>query len=417
MPPGSNDGFHHIRRLSTAARCRNWLLLFIVPLFLAVPGLYGQGSGVVEGRLVNHTNPSIIGKQVDLDVVGLGVGMSILKSSTTDAAGKFRIDGLPTDIPIMIRANYNSVNYHGRVNFDAAGKAFVEIPIYETTTSMSGIRSESMRMGFQLDGDRLRVLETCSFENDTNPPRSYMNMEGNFRFSKPAGILEAPKLSVSGPGSAMPLRESALESADGQIYYSLYPLRPGLTTFEADQAIPYKDKTTTFRKKFYYDVSGYEIVVMPQDMTISGEGLTKVQSDSQKNFSAYSGGPVKAGTEVVWAISGGTPIAEPEGAPSGESSVKPMPNQVGRNALIFGPLLLIGFIMVLWFAVNSVPEAGSRGQDSRIKELRTRRDQLLNYLANLDHQAEAQAVDQREYRRRRELGRRQLRRIALLLKK
>jgi len=71
---------------------------------------------------------------------------------------------------------------------------------------------------------------------------------------------------------------------------------------------------------------------------------------------------------------------------------------------------------VLWYALQNMPESGSK-QDSRIKELRARRDQLLNYLANLDHRAESQTVDQREYRRERELGRRQLRRIELLLKK
>ncbi len=402
------------RRPAAGAHSR---LVRIAALLIFVPALRAQGTGVVEGKLINRTNPSIIGGNVDLDVVGLGGGMSILKSATTDAAGKFRIDGLPTDMPIMIRANYKSVNYHGRVSFDAAGKAFVEIPIYETTTLLTGIRTEGVRLGFQLSGDRLRALETFSFNNETSPPRSYMNMQGDFRFSKPAGILEPPKVSVSGPGSVMPLSQSALESADGQSYYSLYPLRPGLTSFEVDQELPYKDKSTTYRKKFYYDISGIQIGVIPHDMIISGEGLTRVQEDPQRNFAVYSGGPVKAGTEIVWTISGGTPVAEPEQAPAGESRVKPMPTQVGRYTLILGPLLLIGFIIVLWYAVNNAPEAGSKGQDSWVKELRARRDQLLNFLANLDHQAEQQSIDQRDYRRQRELGRSQLRRIALLLKK
>jgi len=394
------------------------LPLVLTLLLAALPAARAQGTGVVEGRLVNRTNPSIIGGGVDLDVVGLGGGMSILKSATTDSAGKFKIDGLPTNMPVMIRANYKSVNYHGRVNFDATGKAFVEIPIFETTTSMTGIRAADQRLGFQLSGDRLRVLETCSFNNETNPPKSYLNMEGDFRFSKPAGILEPPRVNVTGPGSAMPLMESALESADGQTYYSLYPLRPGVTTFEVDQVLPYKDKSSTYRKKFFYDVSGYQIGVIPADMTVSGEGLTKVQSDSQRNFSVYSGGPVKAGAEVVFTISGGTPVSEPEeAAQSGESRVKPMPNDVGRNALIVGPLLLIGLILVLWYAVNNVPEASVQAQDARSRELKERRDQLLKYIADLDNQAENQAIDQRDYRRQREAGRRQLRRIAMLLKK
>jgi hypothetical protein len=56
-------------------------------------------------------------------------------------------------------------------------------------------------------------------------------------------------------------------------------------------------------------------------------------------------------------------------------------------------------------------------QDPRAKELLHRREQLLNYMANLDNRFENQTVDRREYLRHRELGKRQLRRISLLLKK
>jgi hypothetical protein len=393
-----------------------WMPVLFALMLVIAPSLLAQGKGVVEGRLINRTSPSIIGADVDLDVVGLGGGMSILKSSKTDAAGKFRIDGLPADMPMMIRANYKSVNYHGRVSFDAAGKATVEIPIYETTISMSGVRAEGVRLAFQLGGDRLHAIETISFNNESSPPKSVMNMQGDFRFSKPEGILEPPKLSVTSPGAAMPLSQSALESADGSTYYSLFPLRPGVTTFEVDEELPYRDRTYTLRKKFHYDISSIEIGAIPQDMTVSGEGLTRVKSDAQRNFSIYTGGPIKAGTEIVWTFTGGTPVAEPEQVQSGETKVKPMPTIIGRNALILGPLLLLGFIVVLWYAMQSMPESGSK-QDSRVKELRARRDQLLNYLANLDHRAEDQSIDQREYRRLRELGRRQLRRIELLLKK
>ena len=77
--------------------------------------------------LVNGTDPSITPAKVDLDVIGLGGGMEVLKSSVTDSAGKFRIDGLPTDQPIMIRASYKSANYNAMVNFDSTGKGQVEI--------------------------------------------------------------------------------------------------------------------------------------------------------------------------------------------------------------------------------------------------------------------------------------------------
>ena len=78
--------------------------------------------------------------------------------------------------------------------------------------------------------------------------------------------------------------------------------------------------------------------------------------------------------------------------------------------------MLLGFIAVLWYAVNRIP-AISQGSDLRTKELRERREQLLNLLANLDNRYESQALDRREYLKQREQGKRQLRRISMLLKK
>jgi len=407
---------------ATASRlriCRNINLSGIVIfLVLIAPSARAQGNGVVEGHMVNGTDRSIRCGGVDFDVVGLGGGMSIIKSATTDAAGRFKVDGLPTDSPVMIRANYKDVNYHGRVNFDASGKATVEVEVYEPTTSMQGIRLDGPRMGFQLIGDKLRAMEIYSFVNETKPPRSYMNMSGNFRFSKAQGIAQPPRMSVTSPGSPMPLNQSPLESSDGRSYYSLFPLKPGTTTFEIDQEFPYRDGSYSYVARFYYDAASYEIGAIPADMKVSGEGLRQVSSDPQKNFAVYAGGPVKSGSEVAITFSGGTPVAEqPPAAESGESKVKPMPTMVGQNTLVIGPLVLLGLVAVLWFAVNRIPEAAGPNPDPRARELRSRRDQLLNYLASLDNQFENQTLERREYLRQREQGKRQLRRISLLLKK
>jgi hypothetical protein len=394
------------------------LLVAVLAGFALLPLAHSQGRGVVEGRLVNGTDASKIPANVEIDVVGLGGGMSVLKSTVSDASGNFRIEGLPTDSPLMIRANYASVNYHGRISFDSSGKAKVQVEIFEPTTSMKGVTLEGIRMAFQLTGDHLRSLESHTFRNETKPPRTYMNMDGNFRFSKTPGISEPPKLSVTGPGSAMPLVQSPLESSDGESYYSLYALRPGVTSFEVEQNLHYENGTYTYRKKFFHDAASFQIGVIPQDMKLEGEGLAKIQTDTQRNFAVYSGGPVEAGTEVVWTFSGGTPV-EPErpAGGGGESKIEPMATTVGRNALIIGPLLLMGFIVVLWYAFNRIQSNPSGTQDSRSRELKERREQLLNFLATLDGRYEAQSMDRREYVRLRESGKRQLRRVAMLLGK
>jgi hypothetical protein len=384
-------------------------------LCLLLPSARGQQRGAVEGRVINKTDSTIAAAGVDLDVVNLASGMTVLQSGKTDAAGRFRFDGLPTDGSLMIRADYKDVSYLGHLNFDASGKASLEIPVYEPASSSKDIRLESVHLGFQLSGDSLRSMELYSFENKSSPPRTYMSMEGTFRFAKAPDLAEPPKLSVTGPGATMPVTQSPLESADGRSYYSLYALRPGTTTFEVEQSLPYAARAYSLKKKFYYDVASYEIGVIPRDLSLSGNGLTRVQVDPQRNFTVYRGGPVKAGAELVWEFSGGTQAAEPAQTPGG--GVQSVPDAMAQNALALGSLLLLGFIAVLWYAINRLPQSQAGAPDARLKELRRRRDRLLDHLADLDQRRESREISPSDYARQRNQGKRQLRRIYVLLKK
>lgn len=332
----------------------NFLLWLII-----MPAAFSQQNGVLEGRLLNRTDPAIIARNVELEVIELGAGMSIIRVETTDSEGRYRIENLPENRRYMIRANYKGANYHSQVSFDDSGIAKVDIEVFEPTTSMEDIEVIGAQIAFQAVGDQLRSMETVTINNRTNPPRTFTDPEGNFRISKPQGILEPPQIRVTAPGSSMPVVQTALESPDGQSYYSLYPLRPGTTVFEVQQLLPYTDRSYTYTKKFYLDIGPMDIGVLPQDMDLSGQDLEKMQVDSQE-FSVYVSPPVKAGTEVVWTFSGGTPISESVSSePAGGSTVMAMPSFVGRNALIIGPLLLMGFILVLWYAFNHTKSVSS----------------------------------------------------------
>ncbi len=393
-------------------------LLYALVVLALTPVVHAQGDGVVDGQLVNGTSPKIVAANVDLDVVGLGGGMRILKSLTTDAAGRFRVDGLPTDSPVLIRANYKSVNYNERVNFDSSGRAKLELTVFEPTDSTKNIALEGFRLAMELTGDQLRSLEECSFNNRTSPPKSFMSQEGSFRFSKIPGIATPPRVDVAGPGAVMPLAQNPLESADGSYYYSLYPLRPGVTKFEIEQAFHYQEHKFVLRKKFFYDIDSFQIGVVPADLNLSGDGLQKVQEDTQRNFAVYSGGPVKAGTEAVWTFSGGTPVVEQQPTPAtGETKIRPMPTSVGQNALVIGPLVLMGFISILWFAFNQLKSSPAQSGDSHIREIRDRQNRLVDFLARLDGRYEEKSIDRREYLAQREQAKRQLRQIAALLGK
>jgi hypothetical protein len=359
----------------------------------------------VDGRLINRTNPAIAPRNATIDAVGMSSGMSILKSATTDSSGKFRMEGLPTDEPLMVRASYMGVNYHARLSFNATGSAHVELEVYESTNSMKDIHVDGIQMTFQATGRQLVSVETISFNNKTNPPRTYVNPEGALRVSKAAGILDLPSIRVTAPGSSMPLVQPPLESPDGQSYYSQYPLKPGVTAFEVQQITPYENRSYVYKKKFFQDIQSLRIGVIPKDMVLSGQGLSNIKVVADNNFSVYESPAIKAGTEIVWTLSGGTIVEQQETSNEEETAIEARPNAVDRHALMLGSLLLAGLIAVLWYAFNHAP-AGSNDTGTREK--------LLDYVADLDSRYEAHDLTRQEYFKLREKAKRRLRSIFIM---
>jgi hypothetical protein len=383
--------------------------------------LQAQTNRIAEGELVNRTNPSISPGKADLEVLELSNGMSIIKTATADAAGKFRIEGLPNSQQLMIRATYKGANYHSMLRFNAEGRAKVQLEVYDTTASMNNIRVESAQMAFQIAGDQLQAIETYSIINETKPPVVYVHPEGTFKISKAPGILEPPQIRVTAPGTEMPLVQSAFESADGKSYYSLYPIRPGKTVFEVRQIFPYSSRTFVYEKKFYQDSGRLMIGVIPQDMTLTGEGLTKAQVDASQNFAVYASAPIQAGKELKWTFSGGTPMQSAPPAPAAESegakdAITAHPGSVGRNALTIAPLLLLGFVLVLWYACNRMPGGSQKVPESDLREIQARRESLLKSLAEADHQFERGTLDRRQHQKQREDLKQELFRIMRFLK-
>ena len=328
-------------------------LMLLAAAAMAAITATAQDRGVAEGRLVNRTDPAIVAGNTELEVLILSGGMDIIKTATTDARGMFRIEGLPDAMPLLLRAIYKGVNYQGHLRFDANGKAHLDIDVYEPTTSMADIRVETANIAFQLDEDYLYAVETFVIVNDSVPPRVFMNPDGNFHVSKAPDVLEPPRFRITAPGSEMPLTQSALESADGESYYSLYPLRPGNTIFEVHQLLPYTDGKYVYEKKFFHDIPEIPVGVIPFDMALSGDGLKKTEEYTAENFAVYSFGAVRTGDAATWTFTGGTPAAAMEHVHDfGETTIMTRDGVVGRNALTIGSMILTFFVLALIFSLK-----------------------------------------------------------------
>jgi hypothetical protein len=182
--------------------------------------------------------------------------------------------------------------------------------------------------------------------------------------------------------------------------------------------LPYESRNFTLKKKFYQDIDSLDIGVQPRDLAISGQGIKKIQSDPQEDFDVYSAPSVKSGSEMVLTFSGGTPIPEPETAESiNESTVSVMPTEVGRDTPIIGAGLLIVFSGVLFYASKRMAKKPAEALNLSNRELRQRREELLNSIAGLDQQYENKSLEQKEYMQRRELAKRELQQIFQSLQK
>jgi len=330
------------------------LRFFLILMWLAAAATaMAQGRGVAEGRLVNRTDPAVIAGNTELEVLVLSGGMDIIKTATTNANGTFRIEGLPDDMPLLLRAVYKGTNFQGMLRFGVDGKAGLELEVYEPTASVKDIHVEAANMAFQLEGDHLHAVESFVMVNSSNPPQVYLNPEGNFRISKAPGILEPPQIRITAPGSEMPLTQSALESADGESYYSLYPLRPGGTVFEVHQALPYTDGKYVYEKKFFQDIDGFSVGVIPVDMTLSGGSLKKTEEYAEENFAVFASDSVGAGDTVTWIFTGGTPVATMTHEHEwGETTIIIADGVIGRNALPIGSTIFTVLILSLWVALR-----------------------------------------------------------------
>jgi hypothetical protein len=396
-------------------------LMWSWAVLAAASMLFAQDQGVIEGRLVNKTDSSRPPSGVAVEVLSLMGGMNALKSAKSDATGKFHIEGLPTDAPLLVRANFLEVPYHSVVRFESGAKATVEIEVYESTASKQGIRLESAQVALKLTQAGLNAIESYTFANETRPSRSYLSEDGSLRFSKASGIAELPSVAVIAPGSTLPITQAPLESADGASYYSRYPLKPGSTTFEVMQVLPYQGGSYTYRKRFYDDVNSISIGVLPKDIVVSGTGLAKAPENAEQEFAMYAAGPFKAGTEVVWTFSGGIPVADAAAEPASNlegPSIQSMPTSVSQNAVIIGILLLAGMLAILvTVGRGAFPADEGDRETARVQGLKECRDRWLAHIAALDarHQNGSGAA-RNEYLRIREQGKSQLRRIAMLLK-
>jgi hypothetical protein len=225
-------------------------IIFVLAFCLVPVHTLAQDQGILEGQVVNGTanGGSVEGLMVTLHVFA-GMEEQPSQTTTTDAEGQFRFEGLSTeaDHGYALLLNYQGVDYGSDLLTFSEGETALSVPIqvYEPTENDEAVSIERAHIFVDFQGDDLLVGEMYLFNNSSD--RTYIGAEevaegqrGTLRLSLPTG---AEGLAFE-DGE---LGQRFFETAEG--FVDTWPLLPGQASGRL-----------IFSYSLSYDPSGYDLV-------------------------------------------------------------------------------------------------------------------------------------------------------------
>jgi hypothetical protein len=269
-------------------------------------------AGTVTGVVHNGTNNNKTAAGVDVLLIQLQGGMSVVASTKTDADGRYHFDnpGIGQG-PMLIRAVYRGVFFHQPLT---PGTSTVDVTIYEPTTNPSAIVVPLRLLVFQPNGDKLMVGEEYSIQNNSNPPAAYFKQDGNFEFTIPQGA-EIDQVSTFGP-SGMPVRQGTIDKGKGR-YAISYAFQPGQNGVRISYILPYTGNQAQIRESSTYDAQRV-LLVIPPTMQVASVGFNA--AGTEQGFNVFSKESLKAGSGFDVSVSGTAPPPTDASASSSSSA-------------------------------------------------------------------------------------------------
>jgi hypothetical protein len=414
-PAFSGRGAALPRVRDRAPRSGRWLVrmaLSLLSLLALVSAVQAQGTGVIEGQVVNGTaggSEPGAGLQVTLEGFLGGTEVATLQA-VTDGEGRFRFEGLDTDpeLEYWPEVVYLDVPYSVEepLFFDGEGATLsATVTVYETTDDDSGIRLDSVHMIAESFGQVLRISEIHLFGNAGD--RTYVGSEGE------GGQRE---------GLYIPLPEGAVGLAFGEdIPADQYievegglvdtePVPPGsetsLTFFSyhlvvAGEIIP-------MERSFAYPLTILNVLAAQPGLTLNSDQLQfqGLEPFQGRDYGFYTVQDVPANTPLTmeWVSTGEMPAGEStETMPASESgATSTLPTRGNQRLLLwvgFGfAVLAVGGAIVYPLATTR-PASAPASASEVVKDPRARR--LLAELADLEEGLEAGQIDEATYERER----------------
>jgi hypothetical protein len=320
-------------------------------------------AGTVSGVIHNGTNGNKPAAGVDVLLIQLQGGMSVVGNTKSDAQGHYQIDNPAIGQgPMLIRAVYRGVFFHQPLT---PGTSTVDVTVYEPTTNPSAIQVPLRLLVFQPNGDKLMVGEEYSIQNNSNPPAAYFKQDGDFEFTIPQGA-EIDQVSTFGP-SGMPVRQGTIDKGKGR-YAIAYAFQPGQNGVRISYILPYTGNEAKIHENSTYDAQR-ALLVIPPTMQIASAGFNA--AGTEQGFNVFSKDSLKTGAGFDITVSGTAPPPADASAQSGqqqpdqtngrdsgpESTIETAPARLGNEKwILLGGLAAIFAVGVALLVRQPVPE-------------------------------------------------------------
>jgi hypothetical protein len=373
------------------------IFLAAVLLLVSLPAVL-RAQGSIQGEIGNGTTGKPVANQVVQLLLPRG-GMQRVAMVTTDASGRFVFPSANIDPSsfYLVQAAYQGVDYNAPAQFDPEGTATLSITVYDASSSAPPLRIQSARVVVHAQDNKAHVQEMLAVRNASDPPRSYANPEGTFRFRLSPGVAE-PNAAVAGLMN-MPLPQPVNPGKGRGQYFLQCPLKPGLTIVMVAYDVDYSSNHLALGDSYPYRIDSVELLVSPPSLTVDSPLFKPAGTDADTGSQKYVAAGLKTGTKLEARLSGEAVGGEAAESGQAEAQVKVLPNAVTRLDV---PLLVCFLLLLVWALGIRLAKEWPRFKEQRRtslvqKELETTVDALFNSLADLDELFAAGKVAEKQY--------------------
>ena len=253
---------------------RNWLICLLATLSLLVPmsiGVWAQGSGVIEGQVLNATPGGATVENVTITLWILdGQEQKVLQEETTDGEGKFRFQGLDTEgYSYQLQVDHQGVSYWSDVATFSEGEDTLSIPVtvYDTTTDDADLWVEKAHLILDFQAGTILLQEVQILLNNGN--KTYVSPGGEggetIHFPLPQGAANLQLMKG--------MMACCVAQTEKGFAYTR-PVFPGVQEFFFSYELPYQSPSYTLSKEIAYPTSSLDVLVADVGVEVTAPGLT-----------------------------------------------------------------------------------------------------------------------------------------------